>query len=123
MNFIGIVINVIVLVLEDSGIFYYVIVDIFCLEIELVVLLFIVECLFEVGGELYEVELFDGGFVDELLFYFSEIFFYLGMVEFMIVEVIFFFGLYVLVFNEESLLLIIMIVIVEVEVVGKEILD
>lgn len=54
---------------------YYLMVYMLGLEIEFVVLLLIVEWFFEVGGEFYEVELLDGGFVDEFLFYFIEILF------------------------------------------------
>lgn len=90
MLFLNIFSNVSVIVLEESVIMYYFMVYILGFEMELVVLFLIVERLLEVGGEYYEVELFDGGLVDEVLFYFSEILFYFGMIEFMVVEVMLF---------------------------------
>lgn len=90
MLFLNIFSNVSVIVLEESVIMYYFMVYILGFEMELVVSFLIVERLLEVGGEYYEVELFDGGLVDEVLFYFSEILFYFGMIEFMVVEVMLF---------------------------------
>lgn len=91
---------------------YYFMVYILGFEMELVVLFLIVERLLEVGGEYYEVELFDGGLVDEVLFYFSEILFYFGMIEFMVVEVMLFIDFQLQDFVLDSVLLIGVILIV-----------